>query len=140
VDAPSPIARRDPELANGGSISHPGRMVGPRPLWHLACWNDVVTTQLTLMRTGEFDDGFEWDTDENNARFLETGRSITFSESLSALERSRTDVIHAMEQLETVSPRALELFSEPAYMHVDDHLSELRRFLGIDAQSEGSPT
>jgi hypothetical protein len=108
-------------------------------VWHLAYWNDVVTTQLTLMRAGEFDDGFDWDTEENNARFLETGRSVAFSESLSALERSRTHVIHAMEQLQEVSPRALELFSEPAYQHVDDHLPELRRFLGTDGPSGDPP-
>ena len=91
------------------------------------------------IRAGEFDDGFNWETEENNARFLETGRSIPFSESLSALERSRTEVIDAMEQLEEVPPRALELFSEPAYRHVDDHLPELRRFLGTGAPAQGSP-
>jgi hypothetical protein len=34
-----------------------------------------------------------------------------------------------MEQLDEVSPRALEMFSEPAYTHLDDHLPDLRRFL-----------
>jgi hypothetical protein len=108
-------------------------------VWHLACWNDVVATQLDLIRDGAFDDRFDWDTEENNARFLVSGRSVTFSHALSALERSRANVIRAMEELEEVPPRALELFSEPAYQHVDDHLPELRRFLGIGVPSEGSP-
>jgi hypothetical protein len=101
-------------------------------VWHLASWNNVVAHQLESMRAGTFDEGFDWNTEENNARFLTSGRSVTHPEALSALEDSRTRVIRAMEQLEEVPPRAVELFSEPAYTHVDDHLPELRRFLGLD--------
>jgi hypothetical protein len=100
-------------------------------VWHLACWNDVVATQLESMRAGTFDDRFEWNTDVNNARFLASGRSVTYRETLSALEASRTRVIRAAEQLEELTARAVELFSEPAFQHVDDHLPELRRFLGV---------
>jgi hypothetical protein len=102
-------------------------------VWHLACWNDVVRTQLDLMRQGTFDDRFEWNTEENNARFLAAGSSVPFTEALTALDLSRRDVARAMQQLDDVPPRALELFAEPAYMHVDDHLPELRRFLGLDS-------
>jgi hypothetical protein len=101
-------------------------------VWHLASWNDVVATQLESMRAGTFDEGFHWNTDVNNALFLASGRSVAYAETLSALEDSRARVVRAMEQLGEVSPRAVELFSEPAYMHVDDHLPELRRFLGLD--------
>ncbi len=104
-------------------------------VWHLASWNDVVTGQLELMRVGAFDHRFDWETEENNARFLASGRSVSFSEALSALEGSRENVIRAVAELEEVPPRALELFSEPAFKHVDDHLPELRRFLGIDTPS-----
>ena len=100
-------------------------------VWHLACWNDVVTAQLELMRAGAFDDRFDWDTEENNARFLATGRAVTFAQALSALETSRGQVIRAMQELEDVPPRAVELFSEPAFQHVDDHVPELRRFLDL---------
>lgn len=79
-------------------------------VWHLACWNEVVKDE----------------------KFLATGHSVEFPEAMATLERSRKDVIHAMERLEEVPPRAIELFSEPAYRHVDDHLPELRRFLDAD--------
>ena len=102
-------------------------------VWHLARWNDVVATQLESMRAGTFDEGFDWNTDVNNAQFLASGRSVSYADTMSELEDSRVRVIRAMEQLDEVSPRAVELFSEPAYMHVDDHLPELRRFLGLDA-------
>jgi hypothetical protein len=101
-------------------------------VWQLASWNDVVATQLESMRAGTFDEGFDWNTDVNNAQFLASGRSVTYADTLSALEDSRARVIRSMKQLDEVSPRAVELFSEPAYMHVDDHLPELRRFLGLD--------
>ena len=87
------------------------------------------------MRQGALDDRFEWNTEENNARFLATGSSVPFTEALTALDRSRMDVVRAMQQLEDVTPRALEPFAEPAYMHVDDHIPELRRSLGMDSPS-----
>lgn len=98
-------------------------------VWHLACWNDVVAAQLELMRAGAFDERFGWDTEENNGRFLAAGRAVTFAQALAALEASREKVIRAMEELDVVTPRAVELFSEPAFQHVDDHVPELRRFL-----------
>jgi hypothetical protein len=102
-------------------------------VWHITSWNEVVATQLESMKEGSFDEGFDWNTDENNAMFLASGRSVAYPTALSALEGSRGRVIRAMEGLEEVPPRAIELFSEPAYMHVDDHLPELRRFLGLTA-------
>jgi hypothetical protein len=104
-------------------------------VWHLGCWNDVVTEQLQQMQAGTFDDRFDWQTEENNARFLTTGHAVTFAQALAALERSRVNVIRAMQGLDDVTPRALELFSETTYMHLDDHVPELRRLLGIDASS-----
>ena len=101
-------------------------------VWHVASWNSLVAAQLESMRVGTFDEAFDWNTDENNERFLAAGRSVAYADAMTALEDSRTRVINAMQQLEEVSPRALELFSEPAYMHVDDHLPELRHFLGAD--------
>jgi hypothetical protein len=99
-------------------------------VWHLASWNEFVANQLERMKEGRFDDGFDWNTEENNARFLESGRSVTFEQAVSTLETSRDRVIRAMKELVDVPPRAIELFSEPAFQHVDDHLPELRRFLG----------
>lgn len=98
-------------------------------VWHLACWNDVVATQLEAMRAGTFDEGFDWQQEENNAKFLLTGRSISYEAARRALDGSRTRVVQAMRDLHEVSPRGLELFAEPAHQHIDDHLPELRRFL-----------
>jgi hypothetical protein len=108
-------------------------------VWHLACWNGFVSDRLEEIRLGTFDDDFDWRTDENNATFLAAGRSVTFPESLVRLEGSRREVILSMERLPAVTERAIELFSEPAYQHVDDHLPELRRFVGVPpAPSESS--
>jgi Mycothiol maleylpyruvate isomerase N-terminal domain len=102
-------------------------------VWHMACWDDVVATQLESMHAGTFDERFDWNTEENNALFLASGRSVTYEDARSALKASRTRVVSAMEQLDSVSPRALEFFSEPAFSHIDDHVPELRRFVTTDA-------
>jgi hypothetical protein len=98
-------------------------------VWHLACWNDFVRAQLETIRSGAFDEDFDWNTDEQNARFLSTGRSVEFRDAVSALETSRAAVVLAMTALERVPSHAIELFSEPAYRHIDDHVPELRRWL-----------
>ncbi len=98
-------------------------------VWHLACWNDVVATQLESMRAGTFDEGFDWQQEENNARFLASGRAVAYETARVSLDDSRVRVVRAMEDLLEVTPRAIELFSEPAYKHIDDHLPEIRGFL-----------
>ncbi len=105
-------------------------------VWHLACWNEVVATQLESMHAGTFDGGFDWQQEENNARFLVSGRSISYENARASLEDARTRVVRAMHDLPEVTPRALELFAEPAHQHLDDHLPELRRFL---RPSDGTP-
>lgn len=98
--------------------------------WHLACWNDVVTTQLELIKTGRFDDRSDRNTEENNARFLATGQSVTCTQALSALETSRGRAIRAMRQLEEVPPPsggALLGARVPAHRRSPP---ELRRFIG----------
>ena len=64
-------------------------------------------------------------------RFLAGGHAVTFTQALAVFEASRGKVISAMQELEDVTPRAVELFSEPAFQHVDDHVPELRRFLDL---------
>jgi uncharacterized protein DUF1706 len=98
-------------------------------VWHLTCWNDFVRAQLEMIRAGTFDADFDWNTEQNNARFLATGHPVAFLDAVSALETSREAVVLAMKTLQQVSPQALELFSEAAYRHIDDHVPELRRFL-----------
>jgi len=50
-------------------------------VWHMARWNDVVATQLESMHAGTFDERFDWNTEENNARFLASGRSVTYEDA-----------------------------------------------------------
>jgi hypothetical protein len=106
-------------------------------VWHLSCWNDFVRAQLETIRSGTFDADFDWNTEDNNARFLLAGHSVSFFQAVSALQTSREGVVLAMKRLEQVPPQALELFSEPAYRHMDDHLPELRRFLEVAPRQEG---
>lgn len=90
-------------------------------------WSELkeLTDSVPASRTDDFD----WNTEENNARFITSGRSASFPEAVSALEKSREGVVLAMKSLEQVSPEALEFFFEPAYRHMVDHVPELRRFL-----------
>jgi hypothetical protein len=90
-----------------------------------------------MIRSRTFDEDFDWNREENNARFLSAGRSVSFEEAVSALETSREAVVLGMRALAEVSPRAVELFSEPAYRHPDDHLPELRLFLEPSRESTG---
>jgi len=108
-------------------------------VWHLACWNDVVATQLESMRAGTFDEGFDWQQEENNARFLATGRAVAYETARASSDDSRVRVVRAMEDLREITARAIELFSEPAYKHIDDHLPENQRFLrpSGDAAADG---
>ena len=81
------------------------------------------------MNAGKFDEGFDWNTEENNAMFLTEGRSVSVEDTISALAASRQRSIDAMRSLPDELPaRAGELFSESAYRHLDDHLPELTDF------------
>jgi hypothetical protein len=101
-------------------------------VWHLASWDRFVADRLEEIRLGALEDDFDWRTEENNAAFLAEGRTVAFSDARSRLEIARREVTEAMARLPTLTDRAIELFSEPAYQHVDDHLLELRRFIETD--------
>src|SRR6266545_5862781 len=44
-------------------------------LWHVRCWNTVVADELQRIQAGTFKD-FEWNTEQNNERFLAEGRRM----------------------------------------------------------------
>jgi hypothetical protein len=96
-------------------------------LWHMRCWNAVIADQLGKIEAGAFED-FDWNTDENNARFLEEGRRMDPVSVRAELVVSREHAVRAMAALMEVPPHAEELFSETAFKHIDDHLPELHRF------------
>jgi hypothetical protein len=101
-------------------------------LWHMRCWSSVVADQLERIHDGTFG-AFEWNTEENNARFLAEGRTLDLAIVRTELVEQRDRGRRAMESLSDVSPTVEELFSESAYKHVDDHLLELRRFVQLPA-------
>ena len=80
------------------------------------------------MQAGNFEH-FDWNTEENNARFLTEGRDVELATVRAALVTSRDRGRRAMAALGEVSPKAEELFSESAFKHMDDHLPELRGFV-----------
>lgn len=97
-------------------------------LWHMRCWNIVVADELEKIHAGTFDQ-FDWNTEENNARFLAEGRDVDLETSQAALVSSRDRGRLALTTLREVSPKAEELFSESAFKHMDDHLPELRGYV-----------
>jgi hypothetical protein len=97
-------------------------------LWHMHCWYAVVADELEEIQAGNFEH-FDWNTEENNARFLTEGRDVELATVRAALVTSRDRGRRAMAALGAVSPKAEELFSESAFKHMDDHLPELRGFV-----------
>src|SRR5918996_2875361 len=96
-------------------------------LWHMRCWNMVVADELEKIEAGTFED-FDWNTDENNERFLAEGRRMDPVSVQAELVVSREHAVREMAALMVVPPKAEELFSETAFKHIDDHLPELQRF------------
>lgn len=96
-------------------------------LWHMRCWNSVVSDQLQKIEAGTFED-FDWNTDENNERFLAEGRVMDPVNVQAELVVSREHAVRAMAALMDVTPKAEELFAETAFRHIDDHLPELQLF------------
>jgi len=97
-------------------------------LWHMACWDREAARELERVRLGTYVDR-DYDTDEENMRFLEEGRRTGLATVRTELFASRRRVVEEMAALPEVTPPAEEWFSESAYKHVDDHLPELRRFV-----------
>jgi hypothetical protein len=96
-------------------------------LWHVRCWNTVVADELQKIEAGTFQD-FDWNTEQNNERFLAEGRRMDPLSVQAELVVSREHAVRAMAALTDVPPKAEELFSETAFKHIDDHLPELHRF------------
>jgi Mycothiol maleylpyruvate isomerase N-terminal domain len=80
VDRIPPDRMEDPTLnAEGWSVKD--------LLWHIRCWNAVVADELEKIEAGAFED-FDWNTEENNERFLAEGdvwTRSTFRPSSSSL-------------------------------------------------------
>ena len=120
IDRIPPDRMEDPTLnSDGWSIKD--------LLWHIRCWNAIVADELEKIEAGTFED-FDWNTEENNERFLAEGRRIDPLNVQAELFVSRDHAVRAMAALMDVTPKAEELFSETAFKHIDDHLPELHRF------------
>ena len=98
-------------------------------LWHIGCWDSEAARELERVRRGTYTDD-DYDTDEKNARFLEEGRRTDLAGVRTEWLAARKRALQEMAQLPEVTQPVEEWFSETAYKHIDDHLPELRRFVG----------
>ena len=97
-------------------------------LWHMGSWDAEIADQLERIRVGTYA-GHRWDEDPMNARFLEEGRRADVRSARELCSRARGRVRSEMDLQADLTEAVEDLFSESAYKHVDDHLSELRRFV-----------
>ncbi len=98
-------------------------------LWHMASWDAEIGEELEKMCEGTFVD-HDWETEAKNASFLEEGRRLDVETVQREWLASHERALAAMNAIADVTPEVEEWFSEAAYKHPDDHLPELRRFVG----------
>ena len=99
-------------------------------LWHLGCWTAEAAKQLECIRLGTYVEQ-DWDnTDELNAQMTEEGRRQDVATVMTELTAARNRAPQEFGALEAVTPDAEEWFSEVGSEHYDDHLSELRAWIG----------
>jgi len=104
-------------------------------LWHMASWDAEIAGELERMREGTFVD-HDWGTEAKNASSLKEGRRWDFETAQRAWLASHERALAAMNALPYVSQVVEKWFSEVAYKHPDDHLPELRQFVGEQRPQE----
>ena len=105
-------------------------------LWHMRCWNDEIAIQLERIRMGSYVDD-DYDTDEKNAGFFDEGRRTDLPTVRTEWLASRDRALQELATQHGVTPPVEEWGSEFAYKHIDDHLSELRRFASEPSSDVG---
>lgn len=101
-------------------------------LWHIAHWWDHLAELLDAMREGTFVEPPEDDaaTDAENARVLEESRSMSLEEVERGLEAARERMLAAWAALPEVDEPAERWFGWETVEHYEEHLADLRRFVG----------
>ena len=99
-------------------------------LWHLGCWTAEAAKQLECIRLGTYVEQ-AWDnTDELNDAMTEEGRRQDVATVKTELASARNRALQEFGALEAITPEVEEWFSEGGSEHTDEHLSELRDWIG----------
>jgi hypothetical protein len=100
-------------------------------LWHLGAWWAEAGVMLERIRAGTYDGGGQNENvDELNARFLEEGRRLDLSTVKAELYAARNQALVEFAALPEVTPEAEEWFRESGPEHYQEHLDDLRAWVG----------
>lgn len=100
-------------------------------LWHLGAWSAEAGIMLERIRSGTYDGwGQAASVDELNARFLEEGRRVDLATAKSELYAARNRALMEWAALPKVTPEAEEWFRESGPEHYQEHLDDLRAWVG----------
>jgi hypothetical protein len=131
------VERIPPDRMNEPSLNADGWSVKDL-LWHIRCWDGEIGDQLERIRLGTYVDE-DYDTDEKNARFVDEGRRTDLATVRTEWLAARARALGEMAGLSEITPPVEEWFSELAYKHIDDHLTELRRFADETGSANETP-
>jgi hypothetical protein len=100
-------------------------------LWHLGAWSAEAGVMLERIRTGTYDVKDQaTNVDELNARFLDEGRRVDLATAKSELYAARNRALVEWAALPEVTPEAEEWFRESGPEHYQEHLDDLRAWVG----------
>lgn len=101
-------------------------------LWHLAAWDAEAAREFERIRMGTYAER-DYDTDEVNARYMETGRPMDLPTVQAEWMASRNRMLKEWDALPEPTSEAIEWFYESGAEHMDDHLPELRDWVNDQA-------
>jgi hypothetical protein len=100
-------------------------------LWHLGAWWAKAGVMLERIHAGTYDGGdHASNVDELNARFLEEGRRLDLATVTAELYAARNHSLVEFAALPEVTSEAEEWFRESGPEHYDEHLRDLRAWVG----------
>ncbi len=100
-------------------------------LWHLGAWWAKAGVMLERIRVGTYDGGdLASNVDELNARFLVEGRRLDLATVTAELYAARNHALVEFAAIPEVTPEAEEWFRESGPEHYDEHLGDLRAWVG----------
>jgi Mycothiol maleylpyruvate isomerase N-terminal domain len=100
-------------------------------LWHLGAWWAKAGVMLERIRVGTYREGETVsNVDELNARFLEEGRRLDLPTVIAELHAARNHALVEFAALPEVNREAEEWFRESGAEHYQEHLADLRDWVG----------
>jgi len=101
-------------------------------LAHLGCWMAEAANVLECIRLGTWEPRGV-DVDEMNAGFYEAMKDQSYRDVWAEMESARTRMFQEWGALPEITHEAEEWFVESGPAHIEEHLPQLRTFLGGDA-------